>query len=535
MVEPTLDALRVAEETLDPSGVEQRGLGHRIAVAAGVACISGYIGYGLVRSQQASVSQALWSRDEGNQSPTPTDVRPRLALVNMSETLRLRALAGLRAWLDVEAEVEVVCPTVTLVEEEEASAISALATEARRAALCAWAELTERNETNGSSVSKPLCCIVYRTITEVDGQALDDWDVQKVKLSGWHGKRFVTRHCVGVSVDGRQAMVLMHDIEGIVDVGPLHVLDDARFSDCGSLVRRYGAPCASSFHGWRLSAGAHHSSATGRLPFKLLSGRESHLPCGQRCQLWQSPLHIFAALGAVLRYSRTDAAVYPDHIVTPLSMPPNVNPEAICWWRRVQRTARRCAAPLLRRYTARRRERMERQRQLSSTFVVVINLAENSASVTSGMLRVVEEHAAEWILDMSRASSTEIPLLNSNRVCVKDTAAGAENRELSPVILVDLTDIVCSVIAAECLLIRLVSLFAALGVSPALARLVAVPGTQAGASLLCPTPSSPNRCTPALCTAQPGPATPIGRFLTLAAPNLEEAAFVVSEHDFSRF
>ncbi|KAG5468935.1 hypothetical protein LSCM4_02328 [Leishmania orientalis] len=552
MEEPTLDALRGAGDTSGIPATEDHSLGQKIAAAVGIAFMGGYIGYSLVYNQQAGVPQALWSREDENHEPVSTVLRPRLALVNMSDGFRLCAMAGLRAWLDVEDEVELEFPTVTFIEEEEAAAIAGLAAEARRAALFAWAELKERSEMSESLALKPLCCVVYRTITEVDGEALDDWDVQKTELARWHGKRFVTRHCVGVSVNGKHAMVLMHDIEGIVDVGPPSTCDDVCISDCGALARRYGAPCASSFHRWRLSAETHSSLATGQPTPKLLQGLGARPQDGQRCQLWQSPLHLFAALGAVLRYSRTDAVVYPDYITTPVLVPQNGSAVRASWWCRMQRLARRCASPLLRRYTARQSELVERQRQLSSTFVVDISLAEKSASVTSDMLRVVEEYVVEWMRDMSGTPRSKASVQTAHRVCAHGTAVGAQKLKLSPVIRVDLTDIVCNVLAAEWLLIRLVSLFAALGLSPARAQLVAVPEPQASASLLYPTPNSPqrqhlwlsrltphsvsrsaDRYTRTLCMTPTACTTQQGRFPACATSDGRESGYVVSEHDFS--
>ncbi|KAG5469634.1 hypothetical protein CUR178_01771 [Leishmania enriettii] len=552
MEEPTLDARRDAGGISGSPATEDYSLIEKVAAAVGIAFMGGYIGYSLVYNQQAGVPQALWSREDENREPASTVFRPRLALVNMSDGLRLCAESGLRAWLDVEEEVELQFPTVTFIEEEEAAAIAGLAAEARRAALFAWAELKERSEMSESLALEPLCCVVYRTITEVDGEALDGWDLQNVELARWHGKRFVTRHCVGVSVDGKHAMVLTHDIEGIVDVEPLSACDDVRINDCGALARRYGAPCASSFRRWRLTAETHPSFATGQPPAKLLPGLGARPQDGERCQLWQSPLHLFAALGAVLRYSRTDAVVYPDYITTPALVPQNGSAARASWWCRMQRLARRCASPFLRRYTARQSELAERQRQLSSTFVVDISLADKSASVTSDMLRVVEECVVEWMRDMSGTPRTKASVQNANRVCARGTAVGAQELKVSPVIRVDLTDIVCNVLAAEWLLIRLVSLFAALGLSPARAQLVAVPEPQASDSLLYPTPNGPqrqhlwlSRLTPhpvsksadtytrTLCKTPTACITEQGRFPPCATTGRRESGYVISEHDFS--
>ncbi|CBZ29814.1 conserved hypothetical protein [Leishmania mexicana MHOM/GT/2001/U1103] len=516
--------------------------------------MGGYIGYNLMYNQQASMSQALWSREDENAAPVSTPVRPRVALVNMADNLRSCAMAGLRAWLDVADEVEVEFPTVTFVEDEEAGAITGLAAEVRRAALFAWVELKERKEMDAPVDLKPLCCVVFRSITEVDGQALDAWDVQEVELRRWHGKRFVTRHCVGASVDGKHAMVLMHDVEGVIDVGPAAALAGGRVSDCGTLVRQYGAPSAASFRRWRLSAEAPSSSTPVQPPATSLLGLGVGLRDGKRCQLWQSPLHIFAALGSVLRYNRTDAAVYPNHVTTPVLVSQSASAVSASLWGCMKELALRCTSPLLHWYMARQSERMERQRQLSSTFVVVVSLAEESAAVTSDVLRVVEEYVAEWMRDMNGASPMKTSLPTSNRVCARDAAAGTEKLLVAPMMQVDLTDIICSVIAAEWLLIRLISLVAALGLEPALAQLVAVPGPQASTSLLYPTPNtahlrhlwlprsalassstSTDKDATSLRMTRTGRTTQGGHFVGCAATTPIEAGFVVSEHDFSAF
>ncbi|CAG9580570.1 conserved hypothetical protein [Leishmania major strain Friedlin] len=516
--------------------------------------MGGYIGYNLVYNQQASVSQALWSREDEDVAPVSMPVRPRVALVNMTENLRSCAMGGLRAWLDVADEVELEFPTVTFVEDDEAGAIAGLAAEVRRAALFAWVELKERHEMDAPFGVKPLCCVVFRSITEVDGQALDAWDVQEVELRRWHGKRFVTRHCVGASVDGKRAMVLMHDVEGVIDVGPAAALAGGRVSDCGALVRQYGAPSTASFRRWKLSAEAQSSSTPVQPPAKSLQGLGIRLRDGQRCQLWQSPLHIFAALGAVLRYNRADAAVYPNHITTPVPVSQSASAVSASLWGCVKEWALRCTPTLLHWYTARQAERMERQRQLSSTFVVVVRLAEERAAVTSDVLRVVEEHVAEWMRDMNGASPMKTSLSTANRVCVRDAAARPEELMAAPTIQVDLTDTVCSVIAAEWLLIRLTSLFAALGLEPALAQLVAVPGPQASTSLLYPTPNTAHlrhlwlsrSATTSSSTITDNDAksprvtwsgrTTQGEHIAGCAATMPiEAGYVVSEHYFSAF
>ncbi|CBZ37161.1 hypothetical protein, conserved [Leishmania donovani] len=554
MREPSLDGLHVDGDTGDGPVVDEPSLRQKVAVAVGIACISGYIGYNLVYNQQASVSQALWSREDEDVAPASMPVRPRVALVNMTGNLRLCAVAGLRAWLDVADEVELEFPTVTFVEDDEAGAIVGLAAEVRRATLFAWVELKERHEMNAPFDVKPFCCVVFRSITEVDGQALDAWDVQEMELYRWHGKRFVTRHCVGASVDGKRAMVLMHDVEGVIDVRPAAARAGGRVSDCGALVRQYGAPSAASFRRWKLSAEAPSSCTPVQPPAKSLLGLGMRRRDGQRCQLWQSPLHIFAALGSVLRYNRADVAVYPNHITTPVPVSQSASAVSASWWGCMKELARRCTSPLLHRYAARQSARMERQRQLSSTFVVVVSLAEESAAVTSDVLRVVEEHVAEWMRDMNGASPMKIPLPTANRVCVRDAAARPEKLMMAPTIQVDLTDTICSVIAAEWLLIRLTSLFAALGLEPALAQLVAVPGPQASTSLLYPTPKTAHlrhlwlsRSAPASsststdkdatspCMTRTGCTTQGGHFAGCAATMPIEAGFVVSEHDFSAF
>ncbi|KAI5686860.1 hypothetical protein MNV84_06884 [Leishmania braziliensis] len=554
MAESTLDALQVGEQAPGDPGVDGHSLGTKATVAVGIACLSGYIGYSLVYSQQASVSQALWSREDENVASASSTVRPRVALVNMTDNLRLCAVAGLRAWLDVADEVEPEFPTVMFVDEEEAATVAGLAAEVRRAALFAWMEVKERNEMEAPSGLRPLCCVVFRTLTEVDGHALDDWDVQKVGLRQWHGKRFVTRHCVGVSVDGKHAMVLTHDVEGVIDVEPASALSGVQASDCGTLVRQYGAPSAASFHQWRLSTEMQSSFATDQPLAKSLLGQGVRLRDGSRCQLWQSPLHIFAALGAVLRYNRTDAPVYPDYVAIPVPVSQSTGAVDTSLWCRMMELAHRCPWPLVRRYAARQHDRMERKRQLSSTFVVVVSLAEENASVTPDVLRIGEEHVAEWIRSMSSTLSTKKPSPTANRVCVRDAAAGANHLKVVPTIQVDLTDIICSVIAAEWLLIRVVSLFAAVGLTPALAQLVAVPRPQARASLLYPTPNSPHkhhlwlsRLTPASlwgstergttppCVASTARTTQVGHYVGCAAALPLVGGFVVSEHDFSTF
>ncbi|GET91757.1 hypothetical protein, conserved [Leishmania tarentolae] len=553
MAEPTLDALSVGGDAGVCPASEEPSLRQKAVVAVGIACVGGYIGYNLVCSQHASVSQALWSREDESSAPASTPVRPRVALVNMTENLGSCAVSGLRAWLDVEEEVSVEFPTVTFVEEQEAGGIAGLAAEVRRASIFSWMELKERSEMDASFDSKPLCCVVFRSITEVDGQALDAWDVQEVDVCRWNGKRFVTRHCVGVSVDGKHAMVLMHDIEGVIDVGSSSALPGASVSDCSTLARQYGAPSAASFHRWKLSAEVQPSRAIDEPHGKPLLRLGRRLRGGERCQLWQSPLHIFAALGSVLRYNRTDTAVYPNHIATPVLVWPSRGPVRNSLWDRTKELALRWTAPLLHQYTARQKERIERQRQLSSAFVVVVRLAEESAALSSDVRGVIEEHLSEWLRDMNGAPPMKTSLPTTNRVFMPSSAKETETLKGDPTIEIDLTDTVCSVIAAEWLLIRLVSLFAGLGLAPRLAQLIAVPGPQASTSLLYPTPNTIHlrhlwlsRSTPASWTSTVKDATSsraTGRGLTIQGEYFTgsggtvpiETAFVVSEHDYSAF
>ncbi|KAK7197271.1 hypothetical protein NESM_000673600 [Novymonas esmeraldas] len=459
----------------------EASVAQKVAVAAGVAGIGAYIGCTLLRSRQATVPQALWSTADELGAADPAATRPRVALVNMSDNLRACATAGLGAWLDVEEEVALQFPTVMVVEEAEAAAIADLAAEVRRATLFAWAEVLGRRESGTPASAGPLCCVVYRTIAEVDGQALNDWDVRAAAARQWHGRRFAVRHCLGCSVDGKHVMTLMHDVDGVLRVPPETAHAGVCVRDSAALLHQYGTPSQTSFRGWRLSAESPSSAAVSTATVASAKPLAGCADGGVRpSSLWLSPVHVFAALGAVLRYHRTDAPVYPHHIATPTPLPLRTERDrpSLGWCASL--FTRQCA-------TEESGARAVRQRRLSSRFVVVVRLAERSEAATADAVGVVEEHVAVWLRDVSGAACAVGPTSTAPRL------AAVHRSEAAAAVTADMTDVVCSVVAAEWLLLRLVCLLASLGMEPALAELVAVPESPDTESMLYPTSSAPER------------------------------------------
>ncbi|KPA76849.1 hypothetical protein ABB37_07647 [Leptomonas pyrrhocoris] len=483
---PSLEGLKASTDAADTTEYTSR---QKLAVVLGVAAIGTYIGYTLVQSYKGETPQAIWTNTTKTNASASSTATPQIAIVNLPEEVRPIAREGLQGWLDVHNEVQLTFPTVMLVEEEETSTLADIGGGVRRATLYAHKELHEARQKQKSSSSSstqtppPLCTVVYRTIIEVEGQTLEDWDVDASGLRKWHQKAFTQRHCLGFTVDGRNVTLLTQDVEGIFRTGEF--VSAAKHSGA-TLLRECRAPSTATFRRWWPSAATRTTASASMLSFDSSKRKDDRADAlkafersGRLAALWRDPFSLFSLLGTVLRYNRPEAAVFPA-LLSPNAVRPNSPNTPNRLWRVVGEWPRRLRVPLLRRADEDEKRRRERRRVLSAPFLIAANAVESSPAPPTAIVQEVQTCTAQWV----RHFATLVPEHEAALVEVQREDSKRWG------LRVDLTRVQCTVVEAAWLLTHVVGLLAAVGVSLADAKLVVIPATQSNTSLLYPTADS---------------------------------------------
>ncbi|KAL7700097.1 hypothetical protein NQL31_004049 [Lotmaria passim] len=492
MQEPSLEDMSAAPDVADVSHSAEHTSRQKLVVAAGVAAIGAYIGYTLVQSYRGETPQALWaSASAKSNSSAASQAVPQIAVVNLHDDLRPIAREGLHGWLALHDEVELAFPTVMLVEEEETATFADVAGDVRRATLFAHKELREVQAKQQLAKTPPLqtlppprlCTVVYRSMTEVEGQPLEDWDVEAPALRRWHGKPFTQRHCLGFTVDGNTVTLLTHDVEGVLltsrpsPIAPAAA--KAVLHDGAALLQECGAPSTATFRRWLPSAA---SPATASASMMALDSSPSaaetkadalklFVGTGRPASLWRGPFAVFSMLGTVLRYNRPELAVYP-RLLTFTAVAPLGT---------VRKWPQRLSAAVLPRRGDVERAHQERCNLLCAAFLLLVKAADGSAAPSTEALKEVRGHTTQWV----RQFAALTPEHETSLVEVQREEGGQWR------LWVDLTRVRSTVVEAAWLMSHLVGLLVAVGLSLANVRLVAVPETAAKkASLLYPTTES---------------------------------------------
>ncbi|KPI86863.1 hypothetical protein ABL78_4053 [Leptomonas seymouri] len=492
MQEPSLKGLSAPAEPADTTEYTPK---QKIAVALGVAAIGGYIGYTLVQSYRGEPPQAIWTHTTEANASVSTAI-PHVAFVNLHEELRPSAREGLQGWLDLDSEVQLTFPTVMFVEEDETSTLADIASNVRRATLFAHSELRETHEhekrfSSPAQQLRQLCTVVYRTVIEVEGQPLEDWDVDASALRKWHSKPFTQRHCLGFTVDGRSVTLLMQDVEGVFHTSKL-VSDVAKLSKSAvqhngaALLRECEAPSTATFGRWWPPAVTYAAASASMMSFDSSTKNDDKadvlksFECsGHPSSLWRGPFSLFSLLGTVLRYNRPDAAVYPTLLSRTAHMPTPPNaPHGL--WSAVKGWPLRLSFFLLPHKRKNERRYCERQSALSAAFLILVKAASSNALPSIEVMKEVQNYTAQWV----RHFATIAPTHEAALVELQRGDAGQWG------LRVDLTFAQCTVVEAAWLLTRVVGLLTAVGVSLLNAQLVVVPKMQSSASLLYPTAES---------------------------------------------
>lgn len=498
MQEPTLQGVQDSSVSDAGGDATEHTSQQKLIAAAGVALIGAYIGYTLTQSYRGEAPQALWAhtaKSATSNAHQPTAL-PHIAFVNLHDDVRPAAREGLRAWLSLTDEVHATFPTVMFVEEAETSSFAEISGDVRRATLFAHAELLSSPTAHRtaaakapSAVSAPQCTVVYRCVTEVEGQPLEDWDVEAPALRRWHGKPFQQRHCLGFTVDGRTATVLLQDVSGVLHTvrsqAPTSPIKTA-LHDGAALLKECGVPSSTTFQNWWPPSPSRSAPS----PSSLLSMETTAAAAptaekvdalklfarnGRHASLWRGPFALFSLLGAVLRYNRDDAAIYP-RLLTRRPAAPFAAGSA--WWGYA-----RSLVPFSRGGGGGTKGEggvKERRSRLSAPFLILVRAVEGSPAPPAEVLREVQACTAQWVRHLAVLAPKHEAALTE----VYREAGGQWG------LRVDLTRVQTSVLEAEWLLTHVVRLLASVGVPLASARLVAVPEVPSAASLLYPTPET---------------------------------------------
>jgi hypothetical protein len=568
MEEPSLDELQASAETVTDSGEGTEYTSRqKLAMAAGVAAIGAFIGYTLVQSYRAEPPQAIWVHTtKPNVSTSASLAVPQIAFVNLHEELHHLSREGLHGWLDLHNEVQLVYPTVMFVEEEETSTFADITGDVRRATLFAHAELHEAHtkghmQHDGAAVPSRRCTIVYRSVTEVEGVPLEDWDVEAPALRRWHGKSFTQRHCLGFTVDGQTVTLLTQDVSGILLTSKVASTTGAPGSpskllalhDGASLLRECGVPSTTTFRCWwppTISRAAMLTPAWDSDGSASLHKEEkaealrTFARAGHPAALWRSPFALFSMLGAVLRYNRPDFAVFPRLLSLAAVPVASSKAQRGGLWSFVKDLPKRLGASLLRYQWESESEKAQcaRRDSLSAPFLLLVKATEGSTALSTEALKEVEMATAAWVRHFAAVPpQQETPLVEVQRE--KGGRWGVR---------VDLTRVRSTVVEAAWLLTHVVGILAAVGVTLASVQLVAIPGAKSKGSdsLLYPTPESESQLhywKPFTPSGSKGSCVGVGAQIAGGVPALpmhpgwisvevhaeKRLGFVVAQHDFA--